>query len=54
MIKGEEKNRGLWKIGFVKHLYNGKDNIIRVAQLRIRKKLFDRPIQLLYRLELHY
>ena len=54
MIKGEEKNRGLWKIGFANHLYNGKDNIIRVAQLRIRKKLFDRPIQLLYRLELHY
>ena len=53
MIKGEEKNRGLWKIGFVNHLYNGKDNIIRVAQLRIRKKLFDRPIQLLYRLELY-
>ena len=44
LIKGEEKNRGHWKIGIVNHLYNGKDNIIRVAQLRIGKKLIDRPI----------
>ena len=28
LIKGEEKNRGLWKISIVNHLYNGKDNII--------------------------
>ena len=53
MIKGEEKNRGYWKIGTVSHLYIGKDNIIRVAQLRIGKKLIHRPIQLLYPLELH-
>ena len=53
LIKGEEKNRGHWKIGIVNHLYSGKDNIIRVAQLRIGKKLIDRPIQLLYPLELH-
>ena len=37
LLKGEEKNRGHWKIGIVNHLYNGKDNI-RVAQLRIGKK----------------
>ena len=54
LIKGEEKNRGHWKIGIVNHLYSGKDNIIRVAQLRIGKKLIDRPIQLLYPMELHY
>ena len=53
LIKGEEKNRGHWKIGIVNHLYSGKDNIIRVAQLRTGKKLIDRPIQLLYPLELH-
>ena len=53
MIKGEEKNRGHWKIGIVNHLYIGKDNIIWVAQLGIGKKLIDRPIQLLYPLELH-
>ena len=53
MIKGEEKNRGRWKIDIVNHLYIGKDNIIRVAQLRIGKKLTDWPIQLLYSLELY-
>ena len=53
MIKRWEKNRGHWKIGIVNHLYNGKYNIIWFAQLRIGKKLIDRPIQLLYPLELH-
>ena len=53
MIKGEEKNRGQWKIGFVNHLYIGKDNIIWLAQLRIGKKLIDWPIKLLCPLELH-
>ena len=53
MIKGEEKNRGHWKIGIANHLYIGKDSIIRVAQLRIGKRLIDRPIQPLYPLELH-
>ena len=53
LIKGEEKNRGHWKIGIVNHLYNDKDNIIRVAQLRIGKKLIDRPIQQLYSFEFH-
>ena len=48
MIKWEEENRGHWKIGIVNHLYIGKDNIIRVAKLRIGKKLIDRPNQLLY------
>ena len=54
MIKGEEKNRGHWKISIVNDLYIGRNNIIRVAQLRIGKKLIDRPIQLLYLLELHF
>ena len=48
MIKWEEENRGHWKIGIVNHLYIGKDNIIRIAKLRIGKKLIDRPNQLLY------
>ena len=50
MIRREEKN---WKIGIVNHLYIGKDNNIRFTQLRIGKKLIDRPIQLFYPLELH-
>ena len=39
MIKGEEKDQGHWKIGITNNLYTGKNNIIRVAQLRIGKKL---------------
>ena len=54
LIKWEENNRGHWKIGIVNHLYSGKDDIIRVVQLRIGKTLIDRPIQLLYPFELHY
>ena len=54
MMKEEEKNRGHWKISIVNDLYIGRDNIIPVAQLRIGKKLIDRPIQLLYLLELHF
>ena len=53
MIKREEKNRGHWKIGTINHLYVAKNSIIWVAQLSIAKKLIDRPIQLLYPLELH-
>ena len=53
MIKGEEKNREYWKRGIVNQLHIGKGNIIWVAQLRIGKKLIDRPIQLLYPLELY-
>ena len=37
----------------VNHAHISKDSVIRVAQLRIGKKLIDRTIQLLYPLELH-
>ena len=37
LIKGEDNNRGHWKIGIVNHLHCGKDNIIRVAQSRSGK-----------------
>ena len=47
MIKGEANSRGHWKID-INHLYIGKDNIIRVAQLHMEKKLTDRPNQLLH------
>ena len=41
VIKGEAKNQGHWKIDIVNHPHIDKDNIIRVAQLRIAKKLID-------------
>ena len=53
MIKGEEQNRGHWKIDNANHPYICRDNIIRAAQLHIGKKLIVRPVQLLSPLELH-
>ena len=49
MIKGEEKNRGQWKISIVNHFVN---HFYIVVQLSIGKKLIDQPIQLFYPLEL--
>ena len=37
MIKGEDKRRGMWKIGVVKELYRGKDQEIRSAQIKTTK-----------------
>ena len=53
MIKGEEKNRALWKIGIVTELIPGRDNIVRAVRLRAGKSFMERPIQFLYPLELH-
>ena len=54
MIKREEKNQEHQKIGIVNHLYIDKENTIRVTQLRFGKKLIDRPIQLLYPMQLQH
>ena len=52
MIKGDDKHRGKWHIGIVEKLFEGKDNVIRAVNLRLRKKYIKRPIQFLYPLEL--
>ena len=41
VIKGEAKIRGHGKIDIANHPHIGKYNIIRVAQLRIGKKIID-------------
>ena len=51
-IKGEGRNRGKWKIGVVERLIQGRDRMIRGAQLKAGKTLIERPLQLLYPLEL--
>ena len=53
IIKGESKNRGHWKLVIVEKLHPGKDNIIRAVGLRTAKNYLERPIQLLYTMELH-
>ena len=50
MIKGEEKNRGQWKI--VGRLIAGKDEIVRGVRLRAGKTYLERAVQQLYPLEL--
>lgn len=34
LIEGEERNRSKWKIGVMEHLIQGRDGVIRGAQLR--------------------
>lgn len=53
LIKGEEKNRGKWKIGVVDKLIPGRDRIVRAVRLRTEKIYLKRPIQFLYPIELH-
>ena len=53
MIKGESKKKGRWKIGKISELFQAKDDQVRGAQVKTPIGYFDRPIQLLYPLELH-
>ena len=48
MIKGDEKNRGKWKIGIIENVFMVKDNTIRLIRIFTGKSVIDRPIQLLY------
>ena len=53
IIKGDEKNRGKWKIEIVDKLIPGRDGIVRAVRLRAGKSYLERPIQFLYLMELH-
>jgi hypothetical protein len=53
IIKGEEKNRNLWKIGVVTDLFTGKDGVCRAARVRCGKVILERALQHLYPMELH-
>ena len=53
LIKGEEKNRGKWKIGVVYKLVPGRDGIVRVVRLRAGKSYLERPRRFLYPMDLH-
>lgn len=49
IVRGEEKNRGKWKIGIVDRLIIGKDGVVRGAELRVGA---ERAVQHLYPMEL--
>lgn len=58
IVKDEHLPHGLWKLGYVKELLTGKDGQTRAATVRIVSRdrqhtILNRPIQLLYPLELH-
>ena len=52
IIKGDERNRALWKIGIVDKLLPGKDDVVRAVRLRAGKSFLERSVQHLYPLEL--
>ena len=53
MIKDESKKRRRWKIGIISELFQGKDDQIQGARVKTPRSYLDRPIELLYPLELH-
>ena len=53
IIKGEERNRNLWRLGVIYDLIKGRDGIVRAAKIRCSKTNFERALQHLYPLELH-
>ena len=52
IIKGDERNRGKWKLGIIDQLIRGRDGKVRVVRLRAGKSYLERTIQHLYPLEL--
>ena len=53
VIKGEERNRNLWRLGIINELFKGKDRIVRAAKIRCGKSELERAVQHLYPMELH-
>ena len=52
LIKGDDKNKGKWKPGWVDKMFLGPDGIVRAVRLRAGKSFLERPLELLYPLEL--
>ena len=53
MVKGEDKQRGTWKIGRIDELFVGEDGVIKVLRIKTAKTFLEEPVQLLYAMELH-
>ena len=52
IIERDEKNRGKWKIGIIENIFVGTGNTIRSVRIRTRKGIIERPVQLLYPMDL--
>ena len=53
IIKSEEQNRILWRLGNTTELFKGKDGIVCAAKIRCGKSELKMPVQHLYPMELH-
>ena len=53
MIKGEERNRNLWRFGIVIEPFKGMDESARAAKIRCGKLELERVVKHLYPVELH-
>ena len=52
IVWDEDKNRNKWKLGIVSELIEGKDKVIRGAEVRTANGKLERAVQHLYQLEL--
>ena len=52
IIKGDEKNRNLWRLGKVVELIHGRDGAVRGAKVQTGKGVLERTPQHLYPLEM--
>ena len=52
IVKSHERNRNCWPLGIVEQLIAGRDGVVRGAKLRVGRSHVERPVQLLYPLEL--
>ena len=52
LVHGDSRNRGKWTVGVVRKQFEGKDGVVRGVELQTQKSIVDRPVQLLYPLEL--
>ena len=51
-MKSQERNQSFWPLGMVEQLIAKRDGVVQGAKLRVGRSHVERPVQLLYPLEL--
>ncbi|GBL94040.1 hypothetical protein AVEN_185016-1 [Araneus ventricosus] len=52
LVEGNVKSKLLWELGVIKEIFIDRDNNVRSCLIKTSKGLFEKPIQLLYPLEI--
>jgi hypothetical protein len=52
IVSSDNKNRGAWPLAVVEETYPGKDGVVRAVRLKTKNGTLERPVQLLYPMEL--